>query len=63
MAPADVVLFEAAAGDLLTELGYERAAASSEEQLAPASRLRESFADYARLGEWPVPAAWEKVAA
>jgi hypothetical protein len=66
MAPGDVVRFEAAAGDLLEELGYERAtepASASDDELAHAARLRERFVDYARSGEWPVPAAWERVAA
>jgi hypothetical protein len=63
MAPADVVRFEAAAGDLLTELGYERAAAPSDEELAYASRLRQAFADHARSSGWRVPEAWEWVAA
>jgi hypothetical protein len=66
MAPVDVSRFEAAAGDLLIELGYERAtepASVSEDERARAARLQETFADYARAGEWPVPAAWEKVTA
>jgi hypothetical protein len=64
MAPADVVRFEATAGDLLEELGYARTAAgASREALASAARLRVAFADHARARRRPVPAAWESVAA
>jgi hypothetical protein len=64
MAPSDVVRFEAAAGHLLEELGYERAASSvSAEKLARAARVREAFADYARSGRLAVPVAWEGVVA
>jgi hypothetical protein len=64
MAPDDVARFEAVAGDLLEELGYERAGApAADEELAHAERLRDSFADYARSGGWPVPNAWTKVTA
>jgi Sulfotransferase family len=64
MTRADVARFEAAAGELLEELGYERVAVSaSDEELARAARLRERFADYARSCEWPVPRAWERVTA
>jgi hypothetical protein len=63
MAPHDVGRFEAAAGPLLDELGYARGAdPASDEELARATRLRETYADYARVGGWPVPAAWEMVA-
>jgi sulfotransferase family protein len=64
MAPGDVVRFEAAAGDLLEELGYERANAhASPTELASAARLRVAFADHARARRRPLPAAWESLAA
>jgi hypothetical protein len=64
MASDDIVRFEAAAGPLLDELGYARGADSaSDEEIARAARLRETYADYARAGGWPVPASWEMVAA
>ena len=64
MAPADVVRFEAAAGDLLEELGYVRAAPSaSAEELAGAARFRDAFADHARSRRLAVPAAWERIVA
>jgi hypothetical protein len=43
MAPADVERFEAAAGALLDELGYERGAAVGAEAAARATALRERF--------------------
>jgi hypothetical protein len=47
MAPADVARFEAAAGDLLTELGYPRGAALlPAELLEHATRLRGRFEGY-----------------
>jgi hypothetical protein len=59
-----VARFETAAGSLLDELGYERANDFvSDEELEHAARLREAFADAARSRRWPVPVAWEKVAA
>jgi hypothetical protein len=64
MAPGDVTRFEAAAGDLLEELGYERAASSaSAERLAHAARIRAAFADHARSRRPGVPAAWEGIVA
>jgi hypothetical protein len=63
MPHAAVVQFEAAAGGLLHELGYERASMDpSIAELARAERLREAFASYARAGRWPVPRGWERVA-
>jgi hypothetical protein len=63
MASDDVRRFEAAAGALLDELGYERAAASaSGEELTSAARLRVGFSDHARDRRRPVPAAWESLA-
>jgi hypothetical protein len=63
MAPGDLRRFEAAAGQLLDELGYERAAGSiSEDELGRAERLRQVFADTARSRRWAVPAAWEQPA-
>jgi hypothetical protein len=64
MTPADLVRFEAAAGDCLSELGYERAAdhaAGTDRESA--ARLRGVFIDRARARRRPIPAAWESVAA
>lgn len=64
MAPTDLVRFEAAAGPLLDELGYARAAdPAAREEHARAMHLRETFAEYARSGGWAVPDAWERLAA
>jgi hypothetical protein len=64
MAPGDIMRFEHAAGELLEELGYERGAASaSDVGLAAASGLRQAFVDHARSCGWPVPEAWDRVAA
>jgi hypothetical protein len=64
MAPGDVARFEAAAGPLLDELGYQCAEGSvSDEDVERAARLREAFVDRARSRRWPVPAAWERVTA
>lgn len=64
MPAQDVERFEAAAGDLLDELGYARGAASaSDEKRACAERLRHVFADDARSRRGAVPAAWERVTA
>ena len=62
----DVVRFEAAAGELLEELGYERATASvPRSELARAARVREAFTSEVRARGRPLPRAWspEKVAA
>jgi hypothetical protein len=64
MTPRDLARFEAAAGDLLSELGYElgfRTASSAE--LATAARLRGAFVDGARARRRPIPAVWESEAA
>ncbi|MCA1682755.1 MAG: sulfotransferase [Actinobacteria bacterium] len=59
MPAAHLERFEAAAGELLTELGYERGAAHlSPELIARARAARETFADdVAREGR-PLPARW-----
>jgi hypothetical protein len=63
MAPADVSRFEAAAGPLLDELGYARAAPSlGAQQVERAARLREAFADEVRARGRSIPTAWEGVA-
>jgi hypothetical protein len=55
----DVVRFEAAAGDLLERLGYERAVLSiPRKELDRAARVRETFADEVRARERPLPRAW-----
>jgi hypothetical protein len=55
----DVLRFEAAAGDLLDELGYPRAARSiPRRQIERAARIRESFAEHARARRRPLPRAW-----
>jgi hypothetical protein len=64
MAPGDVRRFEAASGPLLDELGYQRAEDSlSDEDLERAAHLRDAFVEGARFRRWPVPEAWERVAA
>lgn len=63
MSPDDVVRFEATAGDLLEELGYERQATVTAEDLARGARLREKFAESARVRGLPIPRAWEGLAA
>jgi hypothetical protein len=64
MAPGDVARFEAAAGHLLEELGYVRAAPSaSAKELARAARFRDAFADHALSRQRAVPAAWERIVA
>jgi hypothetical protein len=57
---ADQVLrFEAAAGDLLDELGYPRAAASVPRRaLERAAQIRERFAEEADARRRPLPRAW-----
>jgi Sulfotransferase family len=62
MAPDAVARFEAAAGTLLDELGYERGAQDpSDEELERAEQLRTTFADAARRHRWRVPRRWEAV--
>jgi hypothetical protein len=58
MAPEDVERFEAAAGDLLDELGYQRTAGPSDEALRRVAVLRQTFADGMRSRRHPVPVAW-----
>jgi hypothetical protein len=55
----DVLRFEAAAGDLLAELGYPRAAPSVPRQtLERAARIREAFAEQVRARRRPLPSLW-----
>jgi hypothetical protein len=55
----DVVRFEAAAGDLLDELGYERALPSaSRKELDRAARVRETFETEVRARGRPLPRTW-----
>lgn len=59
MSPGDIELFEAAAGDLLDELGYERAAPNpSPEALENASEVRESFVQTMRSRGNRLPEVW-----
>jgi hypothetical protein len=63
MPPSDVERFEAAARDLLDELGYARGAVSlSEEQLGKAARVRDMYVNRARSRGRLVPSAWGSVA-
>jgi hypothetical protein len=63
MPPTDVAFFEAAAGDLLDELGYPRGTASiSEEEIERGSRVRDAYVDRALSRGRPVPDAWGSVA-
>ena len=63
MAPDDIERFEAASGQLIDELGYERRTVEvSAEALAHAARVRDAFVDHARSLRETVPAAWEGVA-
>src|SRR5688572_249964 len=55
----NVLRFEAAAGDLLDELGYPRGAPSiSRRQRERAARIRERFAEQAHSRRRPLPRAW-----
>jgi hypothetical protein len=58
----DAARFEAAAGNLLDELGYPRGTSPSGEQLRSAVRLREAFANEARARRRAVPGAWSATA-
>jgi hypothetical protein len=59
MAAERVIRFEAAAGQLLDELAYERAVPSiSQQELDRAARTRERFAEQVRARERPLPRAW-----
>jgi hypothetical protein len=64
MDPADVPRFEAAAGDLLDELGYPRWAASvPRRELDQAGRIRETFVGEAQTRDRPLPRAWSHASA
>jgi hypothetical protein len=59
MSRDDVVRFEAAAGGLLDELGYERAtSASAPNELERAARVRETFEVEVQARGRPLPRAW-----
>jgi hypothetical protein len=61
MHPDDVLRFEAAAGDLLEELGYPRAAASVPARaLDHAARMRAQFAAQVQARRRPLPGAWQR---
>lgn len=58
MSRADIERFEAAAGDLLEELGYPLVTSPGREALDHAARVRESFADDAGSRGQRLPAGW-----
>jgi hypothetical protein len=58
MAREDVERFEAAAGDLLDALGYERGSAPSPERLEFAADLRRRFGEEMRRGAQALPSRW-----
>jgi hypothetical protein len=59
MAPSDVERFEAAAGDLLAELGYPRAFPSPSPDVAKdVARIRESFTQELRSRQDALPEVW-----
>jgi Sulfotransferase family len=59
MGPRDVERFEAAAGELLEELGYRRAVARPRRDLVVlARRVRDSFAEALVADSAPVPRGW-----
>jgi hypothetical protein len=59
MDPVDVPRFEAAAGDLLDELGYPRSTPSVPRRaLDQAARIRETFVREAQARGRPLPRAW-----
>jgi hypothetical protein len=61
MPAEDLERFEAAAGDLLEELGYPRACPPPpEEKLARAARIRESFTREASASGKRLPKGWER---
>jgi hypothetical protein len=61
MPAEDLERFEAAAGDLLEELGYPRAVPNPpEEKLARAARIRESFIREASASGKRLPKGWER---
>ena len=59
MPAEDVERFEAAAGDLLKELGYPLATDAKPGALEHAARMRESFASDAGSRGQRLPAGWE----
>ena len=64
MDPSDVLRFEAAAGDLLDELGYPREAPPVlRKERERAESIRERFAEQARARQRPVPRTWSRVSA
>jgi hypothetical protein len=64
MDPADILRFEAAAGSLLDDLGYERSAPSvPRKELDRAAWIRERFAEQALARRRPVPRAWSRLSA
>jgi Sulfotransferase family len=64
MSPTDVERFEAAAGGLLDELGYERGARASSAGLERhAARMRSSFAAELRARRRRLPSRWRATAA
>ena len=63
MPRADVVRFEAAAGDLLDELGYERITSSiPDSEVELAMKVREAFAREVEARRSPLPRAWTAAA-
>jgi hypothetical protein len=63
MPPADVARFEAAAGDLLDELGYTRGGTSvSEEEVGQVDLIRDMYVNRARSRGRPIPEVWERAA-
>jgi hypothetical protein len=63
MSPGDVIRFEAAAGDLLERLGYERMAPNiADSDLERAMRVRETFAREVEARGSPLPRAWSAAA-
>jgi len=63
MSAADVRRFEAAAGGLINELGYERAAVTSREERLHAERVRQRLIVYLQRWGRRVPRAWREEAA
>jgi hypothetical protein len=62
MEPNDLRRFEAAAGELLEELGYPTGTTTSGDDLARATELRAAFARHARSRRRRVPDAWGEAA-
>jgi hypothetical protein len=64
MDPADVMRFEAAAGDVLDELGYPRVAPSvPRNERERAESIRKRFAEQAHARQRPLPDTWSRVRA